>query len=230
MKALIVDDELQGRENLEYFLKEFHPEVQVVGLCSNIDEADQFIHSNKPDLLFLDISMPGGTGFELFEKVNLKTVKVIFVTAHEEFAAKAFEVDAFDYLTKPLSRTRLDQVIQKVKEHHNSSINVDRKINLRVSNSNHLLNEGDIVFLEADGNYTTVALKGGEKLVVSKGLKSIQSLYFNELPFVRVHQSFIVNVNHVSEYDSCSLRLSNGQKVSISRSNYDAFLNAISNF
>lgn len=229
MKALIVDDELQGRETMEYFLQEFHPEIDIVGLCENIQQAGEVIRSDRPDLLFLDVNMPEGTGFELFDQVNLDSVMVVFVTAHEEHALKAFQVNAFDYLTKPLKRDNLKRVVEKAEKALSGNGNGNnKKINIKVSTSNHLLAPSDVVCLESDGNYTTVVLENGERLLISKAIKKLQESHFHDFPFLRVHQSFIINLNHVSEYDNSGLTLSNGQKVSVSRSNYDAFLEAIS--
>ena len=208
LKAIIVDDERLARVNLRKLLSP-HPEIEVVGEASSCQGAVDMINMFNPDLIFLDIQLSGETGFDLLELIN-KSIKIIFVTAYDEFAIRAFEVNAIDYLLKPVNPERLKTAIEraivkeKVEKSTAKSYEYSDSIYVRLNNySSRFIKISSITFIEPVGNYSKIVTTEGKHCLVLKTLKQWQE----ELPdnnFVRIHRSSIVNIEHVDHIEKDS--------------------------
>lgn len=229
MKALIIDDERLARKELAGLLTKF-PTIEVIGECSNFEEAKKAIESDQPDLIFLDIQMPGKNGFELLEE--LETVpKVIFVTAYDEYALKAFEVNALDYLLKPVEEDRLSEAIQKVLNEedekadesythiHQGRLSQDDQIFLKDGEKCWFVSLRDIKMFESEGNYVRVYFNNFKPLI----LKSLNNLEERlDHTFFRTNRKFIVNLRWVQNVENwfnggLRLTLKDGTTVEVSR-------------
>jgi two-component system LytT family response regulator len=228
MKALIIDDERLARKELANMLQQF-PEVEIVGECANAEEALESIRNLHPDLIFLDIQMPGMNGFEMLQELD-EVPKVVFVTAFDEFAIKAFEVNALDYLLKPVEEVRLAETIQKL---HRSALEVQSH---STANAEGLLGQDDQIFIkdgekcwfvslsdvrmfESEGNYVRVYFKNNKPLI----LKSLNTLETRlDRTFFRTNRKFIVNLKWVESVENwfnggLRLTLRDGGQVEVSR-------------
>jgi two-component system LytT family response regulator len=227
-KVLIVDDELQSRNIINSFCEEYFKEkVEVVALCSNVDDAIVAIEEHQPDLLFLDIDMPDKNGFDLVNHFLYKPFEIVFITGHANHYVDAIKCSAFDYLMKPINPLNLRSVIERLENkslfnsiNRNEILisNIKNKTQLIVSNSNGFNNItiSSILYLEADENYTNIVLLD-EKILVTKTLKAILDLIADK-KFLRVSKSFGVNINHVIRFisDTYQLEMINGDKVQVS--------------
>jgi two-component system LytT family response regulator len=217
IKAIVVDDEPRVRESMIVILKNVFPEVQVLGEAESVEEAYLQIEKLNPNVVFLDIKMSDGTGFDLLRRFQKVPFKVVFITAFDEFAIEAIKFSACDYLLKPINTTELRQTIEKLKEtlgleedmqlkiqaflNNLDTINIaQKKIVLKTSDSIHLVNLGNIVRCEADTNYTWVYIFDHPKILISKPLKHFEEL-LDEYGFFRVHQSHLVNLNYFNRID-----------------------------
>lgn len=201
-KALIVDDEAPARRELARLLRPF-PEVTVVGEAANIDSAEKLILRTSPDLVFLDVQMPRGSGFDLLEKVEM-TFKAIFVTAHDRFAIRAFEVNALDYLVKPVTAARLEEALGRLRggvlQVRARTLDYDDQLFLTVKGRARFAELGTISCILADRSYTHVHLVSKEVAFVVRSLRQWEAI----LPpkkFVRIHRSTIINFDHVERMD-----------------------------
>jgi two-component system, LytTR family, response regulator len=232
IKAIIIDDEERARNTLQMLLKEYCPQVDIISSCSSVPEGVLSINQKRPQLVFLDIEMPEYNGFELLSFFREIDFQIIFVTAYNEYALKAFEVSAVDYLLKPVDIDKLKVAVDKAGARIGSTIqhNVDvlkdtfktgqfNKIALPVSEGLLFVEVPEIIYLEAEGAYTNVWLKNGSKILVSKKLKFFEEILDARPNFFRSHRSFIVNINYLKKYskNDSSLLLDNGQTVYISR-------------
>ncbi|MBT3383975.1 MAG: response regulator transcription factor [Prolixibacteraceae bacterium] len=208
----IIDDEPKARDTIINILGMSAIELNIVGEASDVKSGYELIISKSPDLVLLDINMPDGSGFDLlkqFEKINFK---VIFITAHEEYAVKAFKYSAIDYILKPIRAAELLQAVEKANDSFNkeetvlkistllSNLEKLKKIVLKTAESIHIINVKQIIRCQADVNYTTFFLEGGENLLVSKPLKEYDEL-LGQTGFFRTHQSHLVNLDHILRYD-----------------------------
>lgn len=231
MKALIIDDEEQARGMMTYYLNEFFSDIEIVGSCSGITEGTEVFFKTHPDIVFLDISMPSGSGFELANRLDFTSTFVVFVTAHAEYALDAFKVNAFDYLLKPLHITELTRVINKARVNQKNVLPVqqtqqsrlDRKIKLKYEGKIHLIDTREVEYIRSEGSYTTIVLASGKEMLISKNIKKIEEEYFSALPFVRTHQSYIININKVKEFDANEIILTNSVSVPLSKAKYAEF-------
>lgn len=229
MKALIIDDERLARQELKNMLQQY-PEIIVAGECANAEEVKEQIEKLQPDLVFLDIQMPGKNGFELLEEIEILP-KVVFVTAYDEYALRAFEVNALDYLLKPIEQKRLDDTIHKL----SGAKEVDEVIARNTSNE--LLTAEDQVFVkdgekcwfvklsevrlfESAGNYVKVYFKEFKPMV----LKSLNSLdeRLDQKTFFRASRKHIINLKWVENIENwfnggLMLTLKGGEKIEVSR-------------
>ena len=208
LNAIIIDDEFNARENLKIMLQEHCPELQIKGLGSSAEEGRQLIDSQNPDLVFLDIAMPNEDGFSFLNNIKDRKFSVVFTTAHNEFALKAFKADALDYLEKPIAVDDLKKSVIKVSKYHqknavnNSNLNLKtlatkinaEKISIPTRDGYIIINNKDIVNLEASDNYTMIHLSDGSRHLSSKNIK-IYEEKLDENVFFRSHKSHII-VNH----------------------------------
>ncbi|HSG67092.1 MAG TPA: LytTR family DNA-binding domain-containing protein [Bacteroidales bacterium] len=216
IRTVIIDDEVKARETIENMLLTYCPEVEIVGMAGSVKEGGKVVQKLKPELVFLDIKMGDGTGFDLLRQVQDQDFFLVFITAFEEFAIRAIKFSALDYILKPLDPDELIGAVEKAKqaiEKENLSFrlealfenldilnNKNKKIVLKTTNSVHIVNLSDIIRCESEKNYTHFYTVQGEKVTVSKTLKEFNEL-LTEYSFYRVHQSHLVNLTHVRRYD-----------------------------
>lgn len=243
LRAILIDDEPECLRSLAYDLEQHCPGMEIVAQCDNGKEAIKAIHALDPDVLFLDIDMPFINGFDLLEMVPDVDFEVIFTTAHDKYAIQAFRISAVDYLLKPIDTDALKLAVEKVRilrEKGNSSRQIGfliqqlkdlennnvRKIALPTFDGLEFIDMDDILYCQSDGAYSYVHFTDGSKLYISKTLRYLEDALCN-FHFFRVHNSYIVNLNHVKKYsktDGGLLVLSNGEKVRVSRSKKDELL------
>lgn len=243
LKAILIDDEPECLRSLAHDLGIHCHGVDIVAQCNNGKEAIKLIHTYNPDVLFLDIDMPYINGFDLLEMVPNVDFEVIFTTAFDKYAIQAFRISAVDYLLKPIdtdaliaavekvrilrekgnSSKQISFLIQQIKDLENNSV---RKIALPTFDGLEFVHMDDILYCQSDGAYTHVYFTNGSKMYISKTLRYLEDALCN-FHFFRVHNSYIVNLNHVKQYtkaDGGLLVLSNGYKVKVSRSRKDELL------
>jgi two-component system LytT family response regulator len=200
-KAIIVDDERLARKEMNSLLAEF-PQVKVVGEAENLGQAEELIKKQKPDVAFLDIQLGGESGFDLLDKIN-GGIKVIFVTAFDAYAIRAFDVNAIDYLLKPVNPDRLAIAIERLGEKRNEPIEIralqfDDRIFLDLGERSLFLKVGDISHISSSGDYSSVSTVRGVKLLVEKPLREWEM----RLPakhFLRIHRQAIINLEEIEE-------------------------------
>jgi two-component system, LytTR family, response regulator len=214
LKAILIDDEPDNIKLLALQLRLYCPSVEVIAECSKSEEGLLKINELNPDLVFLDIEMPRMNGFELLEKVNNINFALVFVTAYDKFAVKAFKYSAVDYLLKPIDTKELQEAIKKIENNQrtepkqvehlkqqfkNSHISQPDKIALPYQNGVTFVAIADIVYCEADDNYTKFVIRDGQSYLVSKTMRDIQEI-LEEREFLRVHRQFIINLNLIKKY------------------------------
>ncbi len=240
INAIIIDDEKRGRETLAEQIRLSCPEVAITGEASGVKEGVTLVESEKPDLVFLDIMMGDGSGFDFLEQCRYKDFEVIFVTAHENFALKAFEYSAVHYLLKPVDEDLLCQAVQKIASDKGSK-HLSEKLDVLLSNKKQLkklaipTSSGveiapieDIYHLEASGNYTYIHLRDSS-ILSSKTLKEFDSILSGS-SFFRIHKSYLINMEKVVRYvqgDGGHVVIENGCEIEIARRRKDAFLKAL---
>lgn len=216
IKALIVDDEESARNILFKLLQTYRNDIDIIGQCDNVEQAVLFIKNNKPDLVFLDIEMPNYSGLELIQFFDEIPFDIIFITAYHQFAIKAFEISAFDYLLKPIEIARLDSAIKKyiVKTHQqleainykilkeNLSQNCISKLIVSQQGGQKAVLLSDIIALQANEAYTTIYDANGQQYTMSKNLKYFEQQFSDNKDFLRVHKSWLVNAQHIRKYSS----------------------------
>lgn len=204
-KALIVDDERLARKELRSMLAE-HSIIDIIGEAENVEQALQFLRMHKPDVLFLDIQMPGQSGFQLLEQIQ-PTFKVIFVTAYDAYAIRAFEVNALDYLLKPINPARLAQAIERLMGGGALPVTPARKLDyddrlfVESGERSYFLNISAIVSVQAADDYSEVLRTDGQKSLILKSLREWEER-LPEKHFTRIHRSAIVNLNYVDKIES----------------------------
>ncbi len=243
MRIYIVDDSEDSVEKLTFLLKKYCPHLELVGVASSGKEAIQAINAEKPELVFLDVEMSDMTGFEVLERLeNEANCKVIFTTAHTQYAIKAIRSHAVDYLLKPISKEDLLAAIQRLSDTNTSSKTTSEiapkakekleKIAFTTSDGLVFKNVSDIIHCESDRNYTLIFFINNEKLLVSKTLKDIDET-LDGSGFCRVHHSHLINLNHISKYvrgDGGYVIMSNGDTVNVARNRKEIFLESFSKF
>lgn len=245
LRSIIVEDEKNNRETLKNMLTEFCQGVEVVGMAATVPEARALIQQKSPDLIFLDIELQTGSGFELLEPAESVNFEVIFTTAFEQYALKAIKISSLDYLLKPIDIAELQQAVKKAKDKKNNKSNKERvevllshitsspdqqkKICLATSEGLEFVTTSDIIFCEACGSYTTFHLKNNSKIVVSKNLKEYETLLDGN-NFLRVHNSYLINLRQVKKYikaDGGSIIMENDHQISISVKKRQVFVDAM---
>lgn len=231
LNAILVEDEETSREILRNYLAKYCPNIVLKGEAANVDDALVLIRNNDLDVVFLDVEMPYGNAFDLLDKVGDRQFETIFVTAYNNYAIDALNAHASYYLLKPISIDKLIEAVdyvQEIKQKENSLQNailkplqtqVAGKITIPLQNGFEVLQMEDILYCQADDNYTQIHLKVGKRLV-SKTLKYFEDSLVNN-GFVRVHKSYLVNVNEITEYKKGkggSIVLSSGKEIMVSPS------------
>ena len=226
INTIIVDDERLAREGLKNMLKEF-PEIQIVAEASNVDEALEMIDRLKPQLLFLDINMPEKTGFDLLEEL-IETPVVIFTTAYNEFAIKAFEINALDYLLKPIGNDRLREAVQKAKKQieeikvqsQRAELQPDERVFIRDGDRCWFIKLEEIRMIESAGNYAKIHFDRYQPLI-HRTLNSLDERLSHQL-FFRANRQQIINLNYIEKIEpffnsGFLMFLKDGTKVEVSR-------------
>jgi two-component system LytT family response regulator len=225
MRALVIDDERLARKELIKLLEDF-PEIEILGEAANADEAFEQINLLNPDLLFLDIQMPGKTGFELLEMLD-SVPKVIFTTAYDEYALKAFEVNALDYLLKPIQLDRLNETITKLEppkeeepEEKEPKLGLSDQVFVKDGDKCWFVSLKDIRYFESDGNYIKVFFENF-KPMIHKSLNALDEK-LNDRDFFRASRKHIINLSWVESIEpwfngGLMVKLKGGDKVEVSR-------------
>lgn len=228
--AIIIEDNPDAKENLVLNLADMCPDVDIIGHAPSVIGGAKLLRQLSPDLLFLDIELEDGTSFDLLEIHPQLRAKIIFTTALDHFAVKAFRLAAVDYLLKPIDPDELLEAVQKAKIQLTNQAQFElladqmkakaapTRIALHTQEKIHIVDLPDITRCEAMSNYCRFYFKGGEKLLVTKTLKSFEET-LREAPFLRVHQSHLVHLNHVKEFvkqDGGYLVMKDGTKVPVS--------------
>lgn len=232
LRTIIVEDEQTGREILKNYLAKYCPTVEVLGEAATIDEALMLIRNNELDLIFLDVEMPYGSGFDLLDKLGKTDFEVVFVTAYNQYAIEALNKHASYYLLKPISIDDLIKAVdyvtelrQKENELQNSILKpkthaTNEKITIPTQDGFEVLKMKDIIYCKADDNYTEIYLEDGHKKLVSKTLKYFEEI-LKENGFARIHKSYLVNVLYITSYrkgKGGTVFLNNGKELSVSAS------------
>lgn len=213
IKAIIIDDEEHSRTALKIMLNQFFPEITISGEAHNMQTGIEAINRLDPSIIFLDIQMPDGSGFDLLNQIRIFNFEVIFTTAFSEYAYEAFQVPAIGYLLKPLSddqfKTTVQRAIRIIQERKESILPNDQNANTDARISKILINNADgfivvplkeIIHFEGDRNYTKVYLQNKEPILSSHHLGWFEKLLANNPEFFRVSKSHIINLDHVRGY------------------------------
>jgi two-component system LytT family response regulator len=243
MKAIIIDDEKRARISLTYILQEYCPEVTVVAECENLPEGIKAIRKQQPDIVLLDIEMPGHSGLELldFFDENEVSFSIIFTTAYNEYALKAFKFSAVDYLLKPIIPEELADAIQRVAKQkqrfenfrafkENLQQETLTKIAVPSGNTLLFLETNKIMYIKGEGAYSEVFCSDGTKQLVSRNLKNFEDILCSDSRFLRIHKSYIVNFNFVTAFnksDGGSIVLENKIQIPVSPDKSQTILDQI---
>lgn len=232
LKAIIIDDIEQARITLKKDLQAYAPDVQVIAEAGGVVEGAKLLKSTTPDVLFLDIQMQDGSGFDLLDILKEISFKIIFITASDAHAIKAFRYAAIDYLMKPVDPDELVQALKKLREEKVNESEKYKLLNDSLKNHNkpherlalhtqdkiHIVNINDIIRCESNVNYTEFHFAGGKKLLVTKTLKDFEDL-LSDQGFYRVHQSHLINTRYIKEFvksDGGYLLMTDGCNVPVS--------------
>jgi two-component system LytT family response regulator len=212
--AVIIDDEENFIASLEILIRKYFPKINIVGEANSVKTGSSIINKHKPKLVFLDINLPDGSGFDILDKTTNNSYEIIFTTSYSEFAVRAFEVSALHYLMKPISVEKLREAIERYEKMHDkdffdeklkilkeSLVDKPQRILLPTSDGKSLFNIADIVRCEADNNYSFVHFNTKQKVHLSKPLQYLDKI-LNDLDFVRIHSKHLVNLRYVKNYKS----------------------------
>jgi len=244
-KALIIDDEPAALEALKMKLEMYCENVEVVAICNSAKAGLQAINEHKPDLIFLDIEMPWMNGFEMLDCLGDKIdFDVVFVTAYDQYAVRAFKTMAMDYLLKPVDKDDLlsfatkfessklnQEKLNELKQHLNHPQNNNR-ILIKSAESIDVVDTTDIMCCQADSNYTYIFTSDGRKIVASKALNSLEKVLDPDA-FVRIHRSYLINLAYVTKFNTSEgyeVTLKNGQTFPVSRRKKDELLESLSSY
>jgi two-component system, LytTR family, response regulator len=228
LRAIIIDDELAGINILSVLINRLEMDVRVIATSTDEEKGIELIENYRPDILFLDIQMPKMTGFELLENLTYKDFKLVFTTAHREFAIQAIKNKASDYLLKPIDAEELRSCLESLLNNVNMQDNIRSRtlIEVPAADGTILVKQQNIMRLEASGSYTTIYLKDGTKYTASKNLKHFE-LLLDPQNFHRCHISHVINLNEVTKLinnDGYFALMSNDSTVEISKKNRDSLL------
>lgn len=252
ISAIIVDDEEYSRKSLFFLIDGYCPDVRIKGIAKSVSEAREMIKSGDIELVFLDIAMPIEDGFGLLPDLQKSSASVIFTTAYDQYAMRALKASALDYLLKPIDIEELKHAVDKAVqwkinkgvdklssggnsemlnslEENLNDIKKIRKINLPHLNGFHILNVNNILYVEADSNYSVFHLENGGKIIVSKHLKEYEDI-LESSGFSRIHKSTIINLKHLTDYSNINgltVRLSDNSEHTVSRRRASDFLETV---
>ena len=249
LKSILVDDEPRGLSSLQKLLELNCADVEIMALCSNVDDAIEKIQSLKPDLVFLDISMPVKNGFDMLKELKDTSFEVIFVTAHNQFMIEAFHFSAVDYILKPVDFELLKDAVKRAKKRITEkagSKNIEAFLdNSKLNHSRHrmklcipylkgfqVIELEDILYAESSGNYTNLYLASHPMICTSKPMHEYEEL-LEDAGFARIHKSVLVNLLYVKEYirgEGGAVLLSDGKELEVSRRKRDLLLSKMKEY
>jgi two-component system LytT family response regulator len=237
IKALVIDDEYLNRDLITKLVHRIDSNFQIIGEAENITDAFELIKSHKPDLIFLDIKMPGGNGFELLNRFAKPDFEVVFITGFDEYAIQAFEYNALDYVLKPIDPFKFKNTLERVRERVISKLSIVNnlkeiletynkdytaivKIPIHYQDQVVLLNVDEIISIEANAGYTIFKIGGNEELMSSKQLVSFEFIIDKFSNFVRISKGVYINIEFIKNYSKgsvCFITLKNNQVFEVSR-------------
>lgn len=246
IKAIIVDDEFASREVLQTLIQQYNGFIEVIATCIDLLEAVEKIKELQPNVVFLDVQMPNYAGYEIanfFDEINFE---IIFVTAHDQYAIKAFELNAIDYLVKPVERKRLKQTVERLQNHFIQETEIQdykrllntikndsfEKIVISESGKRHKFKLSEIIAFQASGSYCKIILADDtseithtSEITVSKNLKYFENLLKENLNFFRTHRAWLINISYFLYLQRTSLEviLEHQVKAKISRNKLEEF-------
>jgi two-component system, LytTR family, response regulator len=248
IRSVLIDDESNSLEMMEWLLKTYCPQVSIEAMCNAADKGVEAINKYRPDVVFLDIEMPHMNGFDMLEQFDKLFFDVVFCTAYDQFALKAFKYSALNYLLKPVDPDDLKETIHRLEEKRSAPSK--EQIELLLQNIRQTMrpaiqrialttNDGmifvatqDILYCQAESNYTTIVLKDAKKIMVSKVLKDIDET-LSSSDFFRVHNSYLINLNRIKKFvrgEGGYVIMDDGTSISISRSRRQEFMEQFSKF
>jgi two-component system LytT family response regulator len=244
LKAILVDDELNSLQNLQFKIHEYCPSIKVVAQTQNPEEAIRLILQYKPDVIFLDIEMPRMSGFKMLEQIPEIDFEIIFITAYNHYAINAIRISAFDYLVKPVAIEDLQQTVERlgsftVKKTRERADILKKNMANPKSQEDHIAvptNDGlefiqikQILRIESSSNYSKIILQSNHQMLVTRQLKDFEEL-LQDYRFYRVHHSHLINLNFITKYvrgDGGQITMRNGDVIDVSRRKKDVFLKLI---
>lgn len=248
LKAVIIDDSPQARKLLSLMLEEYSDVIEVVDEAENAIQGFDCIKNNHPHIAFLDIEMPGKSGIQLAEQIvseNINTF-IIFTTAYNEYALKAFRLSAIDYLLKPINEMHLEEAIQKVKKIipqqetrklktfiANYDDALPKTLSIPSTNGYIFTKIDDILYIKADGSYTHIYCQNEKPITVSKNLKYFETALEGYTQFLRVHRSFLINLQNVKKFDKQNrgtIIMTDEAHIDLARERRDDFFEAINKY
>lgn len=242
LTALIVDDEEKAIESLKWELQQFENEIEVVASFTDAHKALDYLAANTPNCIFLDIEMPGMDGFQFIQRINQRAqIAIIISTAYDQYGIKALKNEVVDYILKPIDSDDLRETVNKIRRFHSRILTSEKleqilenssksakKIVLKVDGKLIFLEPETILFAESDGNYSTIYLSDGQKILLTKKLKEVGEL-FPANAFFRIHNSYIINLEQVREFLQSDgyVILKSNHKIPVSRQKKSEFLDLI---
>lgn len=245
LTAILIDDESNSRNSLRQKLITYCPQVEIVAEAENGEEGIKAIEAYKPDIVFLDVEMPRMNGFNMLRQLQHRSFELIFTTAYDHYAIQAIRFSALDYLVKPIEIATLREAVERAQEKKQTNLpnqrietllynlldekNTHNRIAIPSMEGLQFVDTTDIIYLEAESNYTFIILQPASRITVSKTLKDFEEL----LPahtFIRIHHSFIINKNHVRKYlkgEGGQVLMSNGKMLDVARRKKEEFMKAI---
>lgn len=232
-KAIVVDDEKSARNILVRLLTKYSPEIEIIAECKDVKEAVVKIKEHQPDLVFLDIEMPDYSGYEIVSFFDEITFEIIFVTAFDNYAIKAFELSALDYLLKPIDISRLKTAVSRFKDKSDLKTNMlnysvmtealkEKKVKnilVQMPGGQKIVSLETIIAIEANEAYSYIITSEGTRYTYSKHIKYFEKLLSQNLNFIRTHKSWIINIDYLKTYSKSnySIELTNGTIAKLSR-------------
>lgn len=243
--AVIIDDEKKAIKAIKRLIKEIEIEIEILNEASSVDEGFKIIEQEKPQLIFLDVEMLDGTGFNLLEKFDTIDFKIIFTTAYDHYAVRAFKYSAIDYLLKPINIDEFEEAIIRAKKALNKKSdtnaqinalfnnlkkdNTHKKIIIKSTNKMDFIEVKDIIYCSAESTYTEFVLSNNKKITTSKPLRYFDTLLTNDFPFFRASRTHLINMNYIESYQKGKeiIELGDGIEIEISRRRRKDFLDLL---
>lgn len=236
LKAILADDEKSAQEVLETLLSNYCPNIEVVAVCNNLLETVDAIKRLKPDVVFLDIEMPEYAGYEIVNYFDNIDFEIVFVTAYHQYAVKAFEISALDYLLKPIEIERLKKTVERLELKSNQEsrgkrynmfkesldFKQNQKVIIKVKGDQRVLDTNTIVAIEAQEAYSCIYTIDGGRYLVSKNLKYFQNLLEENTHFFRTHKSWIINKEKLVSFSKSKLEINMQNEIKAKLSKYKA--------